>query len=89
MSDRQILKNQKGFTLLELMIVIAIISILALVLIPNFVLARNQAKISSCQSNIKLIATAIENYAVSNRDQYPDTDFIINDSSIIEEYLDR
>ncbi len=46
---RDKINKGEGFTLLELMIVIAIISILAVVLIPNFVNARNAAKLS-CMS---------------------------------------
>ncbi|MFN3478575.1 MAG: type II secretion system protein [bacterium] len=74
------IKKQLGFTLLELMIVVAIISILTLVLIPNFVLVRNEAKLSACQSNLKNASTIVENYAVDNRDLYPVGNFTINDS---------
>ncbi|MEM3393981.1 MAG: type II secretion system protein [Candidatus Methanomethylicia archaeon] len=81
------LKNKKGFTLLELTIVVAIISILVLVLIPNFVLVRNEAKLSACTSNLKSASTIIENYALDNRDLYPTNSFIINENEpIIKPY---
>jgi len=54
------LDNQSGFTLIELMIVVAIIAILAGILIPNFVNARAQAQTSACESNLRSIATAME-----------------------------
>jgi prepilin-type N-terminal cleavage/methylation domain-containing protein len=64
---------QKGFTLIELMIVIAIIAILAAILIPNFLHARAEAQTSACEGNEKQIATAMEEYAVDNNGAYPNT----------------
>ena len=61
---------QKGFTLIELMIVIAIIAILAAILIPNFLHARSEAQTSACEGNEKQIATALEEYAVDNNGSY-------------------
>lgn len=63
-------KLQKGFTLIELMIVIAIISILAAILIPNFMHARAESVTSSCEMNEKMIATAEEEYSVDNGGAY-------------------
>ncbi len=58
--------NEKGFTLIELMIVIAIIGILAAIAIPNFVSYRMRAYDSDAQSNIKNLLTAEEAYFVDN-----------------------
>jgi type II secretion system protein G len=52
--------GEAGFTLIELMVVVAIIAILAGILIPNFVNARAQAQTSACESNLRSIATALE-----------------------------
>jgi general secretion pathway protein G len=61
----------RAFTLIELMIVVAIIGILAAILIPNFLHARSEAASSACEGNLKQIATALEAYAVDNGGQYP------------------
>lgn len=63
--------GRKGFTLIELMIVIAIIAILAAILVPNFVKARAQGQLTSCKSNLKNIGTACEMFAADNNGRYP------------------
>ena len=65
-------RNRKGFTLIELMIVIAIIAILAAILVPNFMKARAQGMLTSCKSNLKNIGTAEEMYSVDNNGNYSD-----------------
>jgi type IV pilus assembly protein PilA len=67
------MKLEKGFTLIELMIVIAIIAILAAILIPNFLHARAEAVTAACEGNEKQIATAEEEYAVDNGGSYATT----------------
>lgn len=59
--------GQRGFTLLELMIVVAIIAILAGILIPNFTHARAQAQTAACEANLREIATAFELYYADNQ----------------------
>ena len=63
-------KLQEGFTLIELMIVIAIIAILAAILIPNFLHARNESVTAACEGNEKQLATAEEEYSVDNGGAY-------------------
>ena len=67
---RQGANRDKGFTLIELMIVIAIIAILAAILIPNFMHARAAAQTGGCEGNVKMIATGMEEYAVDNQGTY-------------------
>ena len=72
--------REAGFTLIELMIVVAIIAILAGILIPNFINARAQAQTSACESNLRAIATAAELY-YADQQQYPGNGATINADS--------
>ena len=56
------MQRKKGFTLIELLVVIAIISILASVLFPVFARARENARRSSCLSNLKQLGLAMMQY---------------------------
>lgn len=55
-------RNQKGFTLIELMIVIAIIGILAAIAIPNFIAYRNKSFCSGAESDANSILAAVADY---------------------------
>jgi prepilin-type N-terminal cleavage/methylation domain-containing protein len=55
-------RNQEGFTLIELMIVIAIIGILAAIAIPNFIEYRNKSYCSRAESDANSIASALTDY---------------------------
>lgn len=54
--------NEKGFTLIELMIVIAIIGILAAVAVPNFLSYRNKAYCTSVEGDARTAITALSSY---------------------------
>jgi prepilin-type N-terminal cleavage/methylation domain-containing protein len=60
--SRLIRKSKKGFTLIELMIVVAIIGILAAIAIPNFLRFQLKSKSSEGKVNIAAIRTAEESY---------------------------
>lgn len=65
------MRKERGFTLIELMVVIVIIAILAAVALPNFMGATERARESAVRSAVKTIQTALEMYATDNNGYYP------------------
>ncbi len=66
-------RSQKGFTLIELMIVVVIIGILAAIAIPNFIAMQDRAKEGSVKSNMHTLQLAAEDYGVQNDGVYAAT----------------
>ena len=58
--------TKKGFTLVEIMIVVAIIGLLAAIAIPNFVKARETAQQNACINNLRQISAAKQQWALEN-----------------------
>lgn len=65
------MRRSKGFTLIELLVVIAIIAILAAILFPVFARARENARRTSCMSNLKQLGLGFMQYTQDFDEQYP------------------
>ncbi|MEZ5063087.1 MAG: prepilin-type N-terminal cleavage/methylation domain-containing protein [bacterium] len=65
------LRSNKGFTLIELMIVVVIIGILAAIAIPNFMGMTNRAKVAQVKSTMHTVQVTVEDFATRNNGVYP------------------
>ena len=70
-------KNRKAFTLVEILIVVAIIALLAGIAIPNLLRAKVTSNQSAAQATLKAISNALETYAISNGVYPPATTSLI------------
>src|SRR2546422_1427883 len=67
------MSRKSGFTLVEIMIVVAIIGLLAAIAIPNFVKARTLSQTNACIANLKQIEGAKANWAMELKKNNTDT----------------
>lgn len=67
---RNLYRKEKGFTLVELMVVIIILAVLTAIAVPSYMALRNRARVAAAQSEMQNIATALELYNADN-DAYP------------------
>ncbi len=70
---RTVLSSRRGFTLVEIMIVVAIIGLLAAIAIPNFVKARSLSQKNACIENLRQIFGAKATWALETRHTPADT----------------
>jgi prepilin-type N-terminal cleavage/methylation domain-containing protein len=78
---------RKAFTLIELLIVVAIIAILAAIAVPNFLEAQTRAKVSRAKADIRSLVVGVESYFVDNNNYPEGTDNPNNYPEMITAYL--
>jgi prepilin-type N-terminal cleavage/methylation domain-containing protein len=66
-------KRRGGFTLVEIMIVVAIIALLAAIAVPGFLRARKRSQASKVLNDLRLIDSAVDQYAIENNKQAGNT----------------
>jgi prepilin-type N-terminal cleavage/methylation domain-containing protein len=64
-------KSNKGFTLVEIMIVVAIIGLLAAIAIPSFVNARTKSQTNACINNLRQVSGSKDQYALDKNGTAP------------------
>src|SRR3954465_14701507 len=68
-------RERRGFTLVELLVVIGIIAVLMSILLPTLRSVRRQANLVQCSSNMKKLSTAMLLYIQDNKGKFPAAEF--------------
>jgi len=80
------MKSKKGFTLVEILIVVVILGILAAIVIPQFTNASSEAKLSTLKSNLQAVRAQIQLYKIRNLDAPPS---VAGFATEMDPYLER
>ena len=65
------MRHRRGFTLIEILVVVGMLAVLAGILLPSINRAREQATITGCAANLRAAGQSLINYAVQNNDRLP------------------
>jgi general secretion pathway protein G len=72
-ATRNILEGRGGFTLIEMIVVLAIIGVMALIIVPNVIGRPDQARVTVAKTDLRTISAALKIYRLDNGD-YPTTE---------------
>lgn len=81
-------RNQKGFTLVELVVVIAILGILAAIAVPRFINAIDDANEATDAANVKVLQAAVNMYFMENNAYPADLDALVDADNPENSYID-
>jgi prepilin-type N-terminal cleavage/methylation domain-containing protein len=81
------LNQKKGFTLVEIMIVVAIIALLAAIAVPGFMRARKRSQASRILNDLRIIDSAVDQYAIENNKKTNDPVRVADWTSYIKKGL--
>ena len=75
------MRKQRGFTLLEILVVVTIMSLLIALLFPVYGAVKKAARRARCLYNLKQITVALHDYAITNNNKLPSANPWVLDSS--------
>ena len=79
------MKNEKGFTLIEMMIVLVVISILLIVTIPNITKHNSKINKTGCEALQKMVQAEIQSYYMEHKNYPESMEDLVEESYITEE----
>lgn len=82
-------KGDKGFTLIELIVVIAVLGVLATLIIPKVVGVKSEAETKAMEANEKIIRNALERYYLDNGETYPEELDVLVEGGFLDEIPDN
>jgi prepilin-type N-terminal cleavage/methylation domain-containing protein/prepilin-type processing-associated H-X9-DG protein len=85
--EGQIMNCRKAFTLVELLVVVAIVGLLVGLLVPAVQASREQARIANCASNMRQVGLAMAYYCDSHRGNWPETTHTAQPDPVTGKYL--
>jgi len=83
------MKAKKGFTLVEILIVVVILGILAAIVIPQFTSASTEAKEAALVSNLQAVRSQIELYKIHHNDELPGTQGLVDFATAMTSTTDQ
>ncbi|HEY4602630.1 MAG TPA: competence type IV pilus major pilin ComGC [Cerasibacillus sp.] len=81
------IKNQKGFTLIEMLIVLMIISVLIILIVPNLTGKTKEVNTKGCDALVAVVQAQVESYALDNGSFPPSLQTLVSEEYITDQQL--